>query len=113
MLLHEVIDKNWNVFTPFTQGWNVDREDVDSIVKVVAKSAVGDHGPQVAISGGDYSYVDTDFMSSTNPPDLSFLQSTQKLGLHGHVKLSNLVEEKRAPIRDLEEPFLLGVRSGE
>ena len=113
MLFQEVINKDRNIFAPLTQRRDINRENIDAIVEVVAKSAVGHHRPEVAVCRRNYADVNADLVSTTDPPDLSFLQGTQELCLHGNVKLGNFVEKERAPVRDLEKALLLGVGAGE
>src|SRR5262245_30808649 len=40
---HKMLDQQWNVFESFPQRWNMNREDIQAIVKIAAKLPVLDH----------------------------------------------------------------------
>src|SRR5215208_4826658 len=108
MFLQKVIDQNRNVLAALAKRRHIDRQHIDSVIKIVTKATVRHHRTQVAIRGGNHTHVNTDLVCTTNTPDLSLLKRTQELRLHADVELPNLIEEQRPAIRDLKQALLLG-----
>jgi len=52
-ILDEVADEERDVFAAFAQRRNLNRKNVEAIVEVAAKFAVGDEAREVAVGGGD------------------------------------------------------------
>src|SRR5215213_10326578 len=100
MFLEEVVDQNRNVLASLAQRRHVNRQHVDTVIKIVAETPVSNHCPQVSVGGRNHSHVDVDLVCPTNTPDLPFLQRTQKLRLNADIKLGNLVEKQGPAIRD-------------
>src|SRR5439155_10955501 len=61
----------------------------------------------------DQAEVDTDDAVAANRTILAFLKYTEQLGLQVWRHLADLVQEQRAPLRHLKEPFLVSGRAGE
>ena len=68
---------------------------------------------QITVGGGHDAHVDLAGAGVADAFDLLFLQNPQQLGLHGKGDLTNLIEEKRAAIGELEAPRLVAHRAGE
>jgi hypothetical protein len=113
VLFDEVLDQDGDVATALSQRWNVDRENVQPIIKILAKTLLFDHVEQVAISRRDDTDVDVQVTRAAHAADLAFLQCAQDLCLERNVELSDLVQKQRAVVGDLEKPFFIGYRSCE
>ena len=50
-MIQKMFDQQRNVFTPFAECRNVNRDDVESIIKVVAKCAFVDHLLHILVGG--------------------------------------------------------------
>ena len=70
-----------NIFRALTQRRQMDREDVQSIVEIVTKLAIGYHLFQIAVSGGDQAYVGLDQFIAAQTFKLLLLQNAQQLRL--------------------------------
>ena len=68
---------------------------------------------QVTVGGGEYPHVDPCGPIRAHPLDLALLQHAQQLRLDGERQFTDLVEEQRAAVRDLELARAVGVRAGE
>ena len=77
--------------------------DVQAEIEIFAEGAVAISGFQVAIGGGDNTYVDCDVRIAAYWPNLLLLQDAQELGLHFERQLANFIEENRASVGSLKE----------
>src|ERR1051325_9935175 len=97
-----------NVLAPFTQRRQNQRDDIQTVVKVLPHFAVGDGFFQVEITGRDDAHV-----GATNPGRSKWtifflLQKSQQLHLSKHGKAIDLIQEQRAAISFLDQPCLQG-----
>ena len=91
----------------------VDLNDVDAVVEVLAEAAFLDGRFQVAVRGGQDAHVDGDFLLAADRPDLALLQGPQQLGLHRQRHLADLVEKQRPALGLREEPLAVVAGVGE
>ncbi len=101
-------DQRRNVLRPGTQGWDVNRKDVETIVEVGAKALLLDHPRKIHVRGGDETGVGMDRSRAAEPLELPLLQNAQQLGLQLQRRLPNLVEEDRPSAGQLEPADSLG-----
>src|SRR5262249_22324834 len=57
---HQEVDQQRQVFPAFAEGRQVDREDAEAVVEVLAEGAVADGPEQVAVGGGQDAHVRLD-----------------------------------------------------
>src|ERR1700733_14149490 len=107
VLLREVSDEQRNIFWTFAQGWDPDREHVQAIVQIAAELAVLHHFLQIAIGCRHQPHIDSLGSVVAQPFKLTFLQSAEQFGLDLDGNISHLVQEKRAPISQLQPSNLL------
>src|SRR5258705_6737567 len=69
----EVPDQFRNVFGSLSESWNVDRKYSQSIVEILAKCPLLDHGSQITMSGGDQSHINLVRAIATKPLEFVFL----------------------------------------
>jgi len=69
--LREMPDQYRNGFGPLPQRRNVDWKYLHSVVQILAKRRMLDHGSQVAMRGGDQAYIN--FVSAVAAEPLKFL----------------------------------------
>src|ERR1017187_5940689 len=79
-----------------------DVDDVDSVVEILPEAAAGDLGLEVAVGRGDEADIDAERGVGSDGLEASILQDTQELGLRRQWQLTELVEEQRPAVRDLE-----------
>ena len=108
-----MIDQERDVFQPLAQGGHFDRDDVEPVEEVFAEPAGGDGLGEIHVGGGDDAAVGLDRVGAADALEPAVLEHAQELGLHSQRHLADFVEEQRAPLRQLEPPFLLAVGAGE
>jgi hypothetical protein len=91
-----------NVFAPFAQRGNDDRDDVEPVIEVFAKMPVA-HGPlKVAISRCQYPDIERDRDIGAESLHAVILEHTQHLDLGRWAEIADLIQKDRAPFRKLE-----------
>ena len=101
-LLDEVLDEKRDVIGAVAQRRQDDRDDVESVVEVIAERAFADHRLEVAVRRRDDAHIDVYRLLATDAVELLLLQDAQELDLQVLVELSDLVEEDRAVVGELE-----------
>jgi len=99
----EVSGQQRNVLAPVAQRRDLQTQDIEPEVKVPAEGSLGHGLLQVAIGGGQNSYVDRDTLGATYGTNLPLLDGTQQLGLKIDGKLSHFIEEDRPALGDREQ----------
>src|SRR5438094_2931179 len=111
--LHEETDQRGDVVGSLAQRRDVDREDVQAVVEVVAEALLLDQPGQVAVRRGDKSDVDLDRPGAADTLELLLLEDPEELRLELERDLAHLVEEERAAMGHLEASDLLRDGPGE
>src|SRR6202040_3574023 len=57
---HKKVDQQWDVLASFAKRWNLDREDVEAIEKILAELLLTDHGRKVPMRRGNHPHVALD-----------------------------------------------------
>ena len=99
-----------NIFLVVAQRRNVDGDDVQAVVEILAERAFFERGAQVAIGGGDQAHVHFERFRSAEALEFALLQNAQKLHLNRGGNVADFVEEKRALVGQLEFSGLAGRR---
>src|SRR6266508_582524 len=86
--------QQWDILRPLPEGRELNRNDVQPVEEVLSQDAVGDRLGDVAVRGGDQSYVDLDVAGVADAADLPLLDHAQELYLHRLRHLGDLVEEQ-------------------
>ena len=104
-LAQEVLQQERQVPAPLAQRRDLDVEDVEAVVEVLAEPALRDALAQVAVRRRDDAHVDAGHRRvGAERLDRPLLQDAQELGLRGQRDLGDLVEEQRAAVGRLEAP---------
>jgi len=90
-----------------------DRDDLEPVVEILAESLGGDSLLQIPVGRRDQAEIDFDLRGTAHPPKLVPLDDAQELGLSGGIELTDLVEEQRAAVGELEQALLPIVRPSE
>src|SRR5437764_822387 len=101
------------IVTALAKGGNVNGEDRQPIVKILAKRLLLGGGFQIAIGGGDDSNLHNGFRVGAEPLDAAAFQRAQQLGLRGQRQLSDFIQEQRAPVCQLKLSRLARVSASE
>ena len=80
----------------------LDGEDVEPVVEVLAQLAVAHRFGRIDVGGGDDADVDRLLLPSAEAAERALLQHAQQLDLRRRHHLGDLVEEQRAAVRQLE-----------
>src|SRR5437867_2374754 len=97
-----------DIFTPFGQRGHFEWKDVQAVKQIFPESSFLDFLAQIAVRSGNDPHIHLDDSLSTEPLDLSLLNHAQKIRLHVERKLTDFVQEDRAPMPFFEQSFLLG-----
>src|SRR5712692_2788003 len=101
------------VLGPLPQGRDLDGEDRQPVVQVLAEAPLRDRLAQVAMGGGDDAHVDAHRRSPAEPLHLALLEDAEKLRLQFERQLADLVEEQRPALGLLEAADAARGRAGE
>ncbi len=101
------------VGSPRPQRRQVDLNDVDAVVEVLAEAAFLDGRFQVAVRGGQHADVDGNFLLAADRPDLALLQGPQQLGLRGQRHLADFIEKQRPALGQREKSLAVVAGVGE
>jgi hypothetical protein len=90
----EVGDQQRDVLAPLAQGRQLDGDDVEPVVEVLAESPLLHLRPQVGVGGRHQPHVDRTGLDAADPADLALLDHPQQLGLDVGRDGADLVEEE-------------------
>src|SRR6185312_3533406 len=109
-LLHEQTDEHRDVVRAFAERRQIDAENVQAIKQVGAEASLFHELAERLVRGGDDAHVDADRYGAADAHELALLEHAEQLDLGGRGDFSDLVEEERAGVRQLEptEPPLGG-----
>ena len=97
---HEVGD----VFAPLAQRRHGQLHHVDAVIQVAAEPLGGDLGQQIAVGRGQHVHVHPARRGGADALDFAGFEDAQQLGLDAERQLTDLVEEDRTAVGDLEQP---------
>src|SRR4029077_11371859 len=100
-------------FAALAERGNLNGEDIQSIVQIAAKGALGDQLGKVAIGGGDHANVDALRAVAAQALEFLLLEHAKELGLQLQRNIGDFVEKKRAAVGELETPDFLADGPGE
>src|SRR5262249_49197586 len=100
--MDEILDEQGNVRPPPAQGGHCQGKDVEPIEEVRSERPVGDRRLQIPIRCRDDSDVDSDRPGATDTLEFALLQDPQEHDLGFGGQLTNLVEENRPAVRQLQ-----------
>jgi hypothetical protein len=111
-LREKMPQENAHILGSIAERRHAQRDDVQSIVQILAKLAGGDAIAQVAVGGRDDAHVGADGHAiSAHGLNFAGLGKTQQHRLHAEAHLPEFIEE-RAAISDLGEARLVAVGPG-
>ncbi|EDM79044.1 hypothetical protein PPSIR1_10590 [Plesiocystis pacifica SIR-1] len=104
----QVAGDEHHVVAALAQGRELDADDVEAEVEVLAEVVGLDLFAQVAVGRRDHAHVDGHGLGVADPLDLPLLEHAQQLDLEGQGHLADLVEEDGALVGGLELADLVG-----
>ncbi len=113
VLFHEMTYQQRYVLTPLSQGRELEGDDGQAVVEVLAQASLSHGLLRVPVRGGYDPHVHPYRHPSSHPVNLPFLKGPQELCLKAGVHLRHLIEKERAPVGQLELAEPPGERPGE
>src|SRR5207302_3529450 len=99
----EMIHQQGNILCAAAQWWQINGNDVQTVIKVFAKASFAHLRLQLDIRGGNDSHVDLDFMYAAQVHELLVLNYAQNLGLGFQAHGADFIEEDCSSVRDLKQ----------
>jgi hypothetical protein len=112
-LAQEMFGQFGDVVLSLAQRRDLDEEDAQPVVEVLAKAARRDLAGEIAIGGRDEPYVDVARTVLSYALVLAFLNGAEELGLQLERDLADLVEKERAAVGRLEPAYPIPEGAGE
>src|SRR5690606_24282601 len=91
----------------------LDLDDADPIVEVLAEPSFRDEALEISVRRTDDTHDGGHRLASADPLERSLLEEPKELALHVVREIADLVEEERAPLRELHLAGHAAVRAGE
>src|SRR5215831_6658522 len=113
LLLKEHLRQRQHVLATLPQRRHHQGENLEAIVKILSKPALGDRLLQLLMRGAKDAHVDVEGARLTDAANLPILERPKKLRLQLERQLGNLVEKQRPLVSGLKKPRLGAHRSGE
>src|SRR6185503_14016628 len=101
-LPQEVLDEQRNVLAALAQRRQMNVDDVEAVVEVLAERALDHQILEILMRGRDHARIDLDRLRAADGPHLLLLKDAQQLDLEPHRHVADLVEQERAAVRRLE-----------
>src|SRR5512139_1396277 len=111
--VHEETDQQRYVLPPIPKGRGMDGRHPQSVIQVFSEGPLTHHCGQVSVRRRDDPYVDLDLSGAPDGIEGLGLKKPQKLSLERKRELSNLVEEHRPSVGDLQHSLFRSDRSRE
>ena len=107
------INEQPDVTDAIPQGGEEDGDDVEAIKEIFAEISLFNFSREVTVGGGDDTDVYLDGPYAPHALKFGFLQSAEKLDLHGAGDLTDFIEKEGTTIGQLKSPRLGAHRAGE
>src|SRR5262249_32382457 len=98
----EMSKQKRHVGTPLAQGWNVEVENVESVVEVVAKLRLQNEALQIWLRRRNEADIDRERVGASKRQHYAFFEDPLELGLHRRRERCNFVEQQGSAVRRLE-----------
>ena len=100
--VHEEVHEERDVLGAIAERREMDGEDVESVVEILAEGLFLDRFQQVAVGGGDDADIDPDRRLAADAVEFMLLQDVEQLGLDLGREFADLIEEDGAAVGELE-----------
>src|ERR1019366_10155625 len=91
-----------NIFLAFAQRRDVNGNDVEAIIKVLAKSSLFERLAQIAVGGGEQAYVNFHSACAAEAFEFALLQHAEKLDLDCGRNIADFIEKERALVGEFK-----------
>ena len=107
-----MVHEERNVLQPLAQGWNLHRDDRETIIKVLTKTAVAYLRLKRFVGCPNHANVHWHALVIADSANFAFLQNAEQFCLERSGHRVDFVEENRAEVRFLEQSTLVCYRAG-
>src|SRR6202030_1503532 len=111
--LDKVADQQRHIFPALAQRGNLNGKNVEAVVQIAAKSALGDQLGKVAVGGGHHANVDALRAVAAQALEFLLLEHAKQFWLQLERNIGNFVEKKGATVGQLEAADFLADGTGE
>src|SRR6266550_2250823 len=111
--LHEIANQQREIFGALAERGNLNGENIQTVIEVAAKGALGNAFRKILIRGGDDADVHALRAIAAEPFEFLLLQHAKKLRLKFEGKVADFVEEERAAVGEFEAADFLIDGAGE
>ena len=109
----EVARQQQYVLAPLPQGRQVEGDDVQPVVEILAKTPCLHLRQGIPVGGADEAHVHRLQLAAADPLQGAGLDEAQQLALQVQIHLADLVEEQGAAIRQAGRPLAIPLGAGE
>jgi len=102
-----------DLLAPFAERRDVDPDDAEAVIEILAELAFGDALFEIGVGRGDDANVDSLRLGLADRHDLVLLEEAQEFRLDVQRQIADLVEKQRAAGRRADQPGLIRDRAGE
>ena len=111
--LEKMLGEQGDVFRVLAQRGDIDGEDVEAKIEILAEFPPGDQFLEVPIGGADDAHVHLQGAGSADPFEGLGVEGAQQLDLGGEWDIAHFVQEQGATVCRFETSWLLAVGAGE
>src|SRR3989338_11516141 len=108
-----MLDQKRQIFFPFAESGQENRNYIQTIIKVFAKSSLPDFFLQILIRGDDESDVHSNRFNAPQSLKLFFLKDAQKFHLRSRRNISDFIQKKSARVSQFKPALFHGIGASE
>src|SRR5208282_4658019 len=112
-LVEKTLDELGDIFLPLAERRQLQRNDVEAVIQVLAETAFANQLHQIFVGGRENANVDLDCIGAAETHELALLNDAEQLGLRFRANRGDFVEENRPLVSYFEKAFLRRDRAGE
>ena len=107
ILLRKMRGQDRDVLHPFSQGWQLDLDDVEPIKQILTEFSLFHEALQRPVRRSDHAHVDLDCPCSTHALERPLLQNSQQFDLHSGRHITDFIQKNGAAVRLFKPPLAL------
>ena len=112
-MFEEKFQQGGNVFAPVPQGGDMNRKDIEPIVKILPKPLLFDSLLDFKVGCCDNPDIDIYIAVASQAPDLAVFKNPEQLNLKVHIHFTDFIKEDRTAVGLFEKTYLAGLGIGE
>src|SRR4029077_16494858 len=104
--LDEILDEERNIAPSISERRHFDGEDIQAVEEVLTERTVRNRGLEIAVCRGDDANIGPNRLRPADAFEHALLQNAQQRNLRLRRQLSDLIEEDRARVRELDPTLM-------